>query len=52
MIKKKIPKVLWYDCAELEAMIKYHTAHDIYDLKGEVLDTMVTIQTGEITELA
>ena len=40
-IKKQSPKVLWEDCTELEAMIKYHTYHDIYELKGKVSETMV-----------
>ena len=32
-------------------MIQAHTTHDIYNLKGEMSDKMVTGQTGGISEL-
>ena len=50
--KENTPEVIWENCAELEDMIQSHTAHDIYDRKGKVSDTMVTGKMGDISELA
>ena len=36
MLKYGSPKALWYHCFELEALIRSHTALDIYGLEGQV----------------
>eukprot|EP00978_Attheya_sp_CCMP212_P035962 scaffold159681_cov67-Attheya_sp.AAC.1 len=48
MVKTKSPKVLWDDCLEYEAVLKSHTALNIYGLQGEVPKTVVTGQTTDI----
>lgn len=50
MVKTKSPKVLWDDCLELEAYIRSNTAHDIYELKGEVPETLISGETSNITQ--
>jgi hypothetical protein len=52
MITAKSPKVLWDDCLELEAYIRSHTAYDIYGLKGEVPETIMTGRTPDISPFA
>jgi len=52
MVKTKSPKVLWDDCLEYEAVLRSHTALDIYGLQGEVPETVVTGQTADISALA
>ena len=36
----------------LEAMIRAHTAHDIFELNGEVPETLVSGQTPNISPIA
>jgi hypothetical protein len=45
------PKRIWDDCMELEALQRSHTAHDIYQLKGQVPQTLMTGQTADISQL-
>jgi transposase len=52
MISSKAPKPLWDDCLELESFIRSHTAHDIFGLKGEVPETVVSGETADISEFA
>jgi hypothetical protein len=52
MLHTTAPKCLWDDCAELEALIRSHTAHDIYKLDGQVPETLVTGSTADISEIA
>eukprot|EP00978_Attheya_sp_CCMP212_P031243 scaffold117437_cov27-Attheya_sp.AAC.1 len=35
MVKTKSPKVLWDDCLEYEAVLRSHTALNIYGIQGE-----------------
>ena len=51
MKKSYFPKKLCYYCAELQAKVRCHTAHDIPTLNGQVPDTMVTGNTADISEL-
>ena len=51
MLKTASPKPLWDHCIELEARIHSHTALDIYGLKGQVPETLMTWQTGDISNL-
>ena len=38
---------LWDHCIELEALIRTHTALDIYDLQGQVPETLLSGQTTD-----
>ena len=49
LIKSKAPKKLWDDCLELEALIRSNTAHEIYELGGEVPETVVSGETSDIS---
>jgi hypothetical protein len=49
MAKAKIPVKLWDYCLELEGYIQSHTALDIYELKGEVPETIVSGMTADIS---
>ena len=51
MKKSDCPAKLWDYCAELQAKIRCHTAHDIPTLNGQVPETMVTGNTADISEL-
>jgi hypothetical protein len=39
MMKTGSPKVLWYHCIELEALVCSNTSNDIYMTNGEVPET-------------
>jgi hypothetical protein len=52
MLHCSAPKCLWDDCAELESLIRSHTAHNIFLLKGEVPETLINGQTADISEIA
>ena len=45
MVKSKCPKCLWDYCLEFNAMIKSHTASNVYAANGEVPETIVSGQT-------
>ena len=45
------PKPLWDHFIELEALIFSHTALDIYGLEGQVPETCMSGQTGDISNL-
>ena len=49
MEKAGSPKKLWDHLLELEALIRSNTAHNIYQLKGEVPETMVSGETSDIS---
>ena len=51
MVKTRTPKVLWDNCLEYESMIRSNTAHDIYELGGEVPETIVSGETSDISQL-
>jgi hypothetical protein len=42
MVKMKSPKVLWDYCLELSSKIHSITAHNLYQLKGQVPETLMT----------
>ena len=44
------PERLWSYCAELQAKIRCHTAHNIPTLNGQVPETVVTGNTVDISE--
>jgi hypothetical protein len=52
MCAGKVPKRLWDDCLEYEADIMSHTAHDTYELQGQVPQSVVTGQLVDISRLA
>ena len=52
MMRSKAPRRLWDYCLELESYIRSHTAHDIFELKGEVPETMVMGETPDISQFA
>ena len=41
----RAPKCLWDDCLELEAYIRFNTAHEIYKLDREVPKTVISGET-------
>ena len=49
MTKMKSPKVIWYDCLELEAYIRSNTAVDIFELDGMIHETNISGETFDIT---
>eukprot|EP00957_Ditylum_brightwellii_P033927 2570510-Ditylum_brightwellii.AAC.1 len=46
------PKRFWDDCIELEAMIMSHTAHPLWELKGEVPEIVMIGNTADISQFA
>ena len=51
MLNSGSPKALWDHCIELEAIISSHTDLDIYGLEGQVPETVMSGQTGDIISL-
>ena len=51
MLKSGPPKSLWDHCIELESLIRSHTALDIYGLEGQVPETFMSSQKGDISSL-
>ena len=47
--KMKSPGKLWDHCIELEANIRSHTVLDIYELEGQVPETMLSGQMADIS---
>ena len=43
------PAKLWDHCIELESLIRLHTALDIYELQGEVPETLLSGKTADIS---
>ena len=52
LLAKKAPKRFWDDCMELEAMIMSHTAYNLWELQGQVPETIMTGQTADISQYA
>ena len=52
MLRSKAPRKLWDHCLMLEATIRAHTAHDIFELNGEVPEMLVSGQTPDISPFA
>ena len=51
MLNSGSPKALWDHCIDLVALIRSHTALDIYGLEGQVPETVMSVQTGDISSL-
>ena len=51
MLSSGSPKLLWDHCIELQALIRSHTALDIYGLEGQVPETVMTGQRAAISIL-
>ena len=51
MLKSGSHKALWDHYIELEALIRSHTALDIYGLEGQVPEMVMSGQTGDISSL-
>ncbi len=49
MTLARSPAALWDHCLELEGMIRSHTALDMYELEGQVPETIVSGQTADIS---
>ena len=49
MIMSGAPRRLWDHCLELEALIRSNTALDIYELRGQVPETIVSGETSDIS---
>ena len=43
------PTKLWDQCIEFEALIRPHTDLDIYELQGQVPETLLSGQTADIS---
>jgi len=52
MVKSKSPKVLWDHCLEREAYVRSNTVQDIFQLNGQVPETVVSGETSDITTFA
>ena len=44
-------RVLWDHCIRLMSLIWSHTAHTVYELQGEVPETIMTRQTADISNI-
>ena len=51
MLKSGSPKPLWDHCIDLEALIRSHTDRELYGLEGQVPETVMSVQTGDISSL-
>ena len=51
LTKSKCPEHLWDDCLELMALQRSHTALDIWQLKGQVPQTLMAGHTADISQL-
>ena len=51
MVKMNSPKVLWDHCLEFESLIRSNTAHDIFELAGQVPETVMSGETSDISQL-
>ena len=49
MVRSRAPKRVWDDCLEREAYVRSLTAHEIYQLDGQVPGTLVS---GEIVDIS
>ena len=49
MMRSLLPAKLWDHCIELEALIRSHTALDIYELQGQVPETLLSGKTADIS---
>jgi hypothetical protein len=52
LVQSKAPTVLWEHCVERQAYVGLNTAHDIYQLDGQVPETMMSGETADITAVA
>ena len=48
MVKTRSPRRLWDHCLELALLVRFHTAHDMYQLQGQVPETIMMGQTADI----
>ena len=51
MVKSKCPKALWDDGLDLEAQIWSNTAHNIYELQGEMPKTVISGENFDISPI-
>ena len=51
MLKSGFPKSLWDHCIKLEALIRSHTDLYIYGIDGQVPETFIYGQTGDMSSL-
>jgi hypothetical protein len=51
MIQSKSPKCLWDDCLELESMGRSITVLDMFELNGQVPETIMSWETSDIWQL-
>jgi hypothetical protein len=51
MVKMRSPKVLWDYCLKLSSKVHLVTAHNLYQLKGQVPETLMTGSTADISHL-
>ena len=52
ILKKKIPKVLWDHCIELESAVRPHTLNGSFELNGQVPKTHMNRKTADFLEFA
>ena len=52
MTRTGSPKNLWDHCLELEGYIRSNTAHNHYELNGQVPETLISGQTADISPIA
>ena len=51
IVRAGAPKPLWADCIKLEAYIQSNTAWDIYQLQGEMPQTVMSGETADISQV-
>ena len=51
MLKQNAPKKVWNHSIELQAQIRSHTVLDIYELEGQVPETVMSGQMADISAI-
>ena len=51
MVESNSPKRLWDYCTQLASVVRSHTAHDMFQLQGEVPETILRGTTADISHV-
>jgi len=49
MTSSRPPHKLWYHCLEPDAFIRSHNAHNLFELQGQVPETLLSGKTADIS---
>lgn len=51
LLRSQAPHKLWDECCELASLVRSHVAHDMYQLQGQVPETIMMGQTADISHI-